>query len=169
MVKAYLGLGSNMGDKRQMLLEALSLLDAAPSLRVLARSGFYRTPPWGETEQDWFLNAAAAVETSLSPQDFLATCLGVERQLGRVRDRKWGPRLIDIDVLDYGGQTVGDPNLVLPHRYALQRAFVLMPLAELAPYLTIGGIRVTEALARLDRSGIVREPGSAAGLDPGEV
>ena len=158
-----------MGDKRRMLLEALSQLDAAAGLRVLARSGFYRTPPWGETEQDWFLNAAAAVETSLSPQDLLATCLGVERRLGRVRERKWGPRLIDIDVLDYGGQNVADPDLVLPHRYALQRAFVLMPLAELAPDLTIGGIRVTEALAGLDRSGILRETGSAAGLDPGEV
>ena len=169
MVRAYLGLGSNMGDKRQMLVEALSQLDAAPGLRVLARSGFYRTPPWGETEQDWFLNAAAAVETSLSPQDLLATCLGVEQQLGRVRDRKWGPRLIDIDVLDYGGQTVADPELVLPHRYALQRAFVLMPLAELAPDLTIGGVRVREALAELDRSGIVREPGSVAGLDPDKV
>jgi len=169
MIKAFLGLGSNIGDKRRMLAEALARLDVAPAVRIVARSGFYRTPPWGETNQDWFLNAAAAIETSLSPHDLLATCLRIEHELGRVRERKWGPRLIDIDVLDYGGQTVADPCLVLPHPLVLQRAFVLVPLAEIAPDLRIGGVRVADALAGLDQTGIVRDPDLTGGLDLGEV
>jgi 2-amino-4-hydroxy-6-hydroxymethyldihydropteridine diphosphokinase len=169
MVEVFLGLGSNIGDKRRMLLRALAQLDTTPGVRVVARSGFYRTPPWGDTDQDWFLNAAAAVETSLSPQDLLATCLGIERNLGRVRERKWGPRLIDIDVLDYGGQTVAEASLVLPHPFVLQRAFVLVPLAEIAPDLRINGVRVVDALDGLDRAGIERQPDLSVGLDSSEV
>jgi 2-amino-4-hydroxy-6-hydroxymethyldihydropteridine diphosphokinase len=158
MAKAYLGLGSNLGDKRGMLLQALERLDATPGIRVVERSGFYRTPPWGETNQDWFLNAAAAVETALPPHDLLAACLAVERSLGRVRERKWGPRTIDIDVLVYEGRKVQDPDLVLPHPYLMERAFVLKPLVEIAPDLEVDGITSAEALARLDQSGIERLP-----------
>ena len=154
MVEAYLGLGSNLGDKRAMLTEALARLDATPGIRVTARSRFYRTPPWGDTNQDWFLNAAAALDTTLLPADLLAACLSVERQLGRVRGRKWGPRSIDIDVLAYGQEAVDDPDLVLPHPFVLQRAFVLKPLADIAPDLAIGGTSVRDALARLDQTGI---------------
>jgi 2-amino-4-hydroxy-6-hydroxymethyldihydropteridine diphosphokinase len=158
MAKAYLGLGSNLGDKRAMLLDALERLDATPGLRVVARSGFYRTPPWGETNQDWFLNAAAVVETDLSPRDLLAACLAVERALGRVRERKWGPRTIDIDVLAYEGRKVQEPDLVLPHPYLMERAFVLKPLLEIAPDLEVDGISIASALANLDQSGIERLP-----------
>jgi 2-amino-4-hydroxy-6-hydroxymethyldihydropteridine diphosphokinase len=165
MSRAYLGLGSNLGNKRSMILEALERLDAAPEIRVTARSGFYRTPPWGDTNQDWFLNAAAAVETTLSPHALLRTCLAVEQQLGRVRERKWGPRLIDIDVLAYEGAEVSDDSLVLPHRFVLERAFVLRPLAEIAPDLVIGEVRVADALTRLDQAGIERVPDSVGGLD----
>ena len=154
MVEVYLGLGSNLGDKRAMLTEALARLDATPGIKVTARSRFYRTPPWGDTNQDWFLNAAAALDTTLSPADLLAACLLVERRLGRVRERKWGPRSIDIDVLAYGQEAVDDPDLVLPHPFVLQRAFVLKPLADIAPDLVIGGTSVREALARLDQTGI---------------
>ena len=154
MAEAYLGLGSNLGDKRAMLTEALARLDATPGIRVTARSRFYRTPPWGDTNQDWFLNAAAALDTTLLPAELLAACLSVERQLGRVRERKWGPRSIDIDVLAYGQEAVDDPDLVLPHPFVLERAFVLKPLADIAPDLVIGGTRVRDALARLDQSGI---------------
>ncbi len=167
MPRAYLGLGSNLGDKRAMILEALARLDAAPGLRVATRSGFYRTPPWGDKNQDWFLNAAAAVETTLMPHALLQLCLEVERQLGRVRERKWGPRLIDIDVLAYEGAEVSDDTLILPHRFVLERAFVLRPLAEIAPDLVIGGVPVPEALARLDQTGIERVPESTGGLDLG--
>ena len=156
MARAYLGLGSNLGDKPGMLQEALRRLDEAAGVKVVACSGFYRTPPWGKTDQDWFLNAAAAVETDLSPHDLLGVCLSVERSLGRVRDEKWGPRLIDIDVLVYDGRHVSDETLTLPHPHLAQRAFVLVPLAEIAPDLRIGESSVAEALARVDRGGIER-------------
>jgi 2-amino-4-hydroxy-6-hydroxymethyldihydropteridine diphosphokinase len=156
MARAYLGLGSNLGDKRAMLHEALRRLDETDGVRVAARSGFYRTPPWGKTDQDWFLNAAAAVETDLPPHELLAVCLDVERTIGRVRDEKWGPRLIDIDLLTYDGRELADETLTLPHPHLTQRAFVLVPLAEIAPDLMIGGSSVTEALARVDSSGIER-------------
>ena len=154
--RSYLGLGSNLGDKRAMIDAAVERLDAMPGIRVEARSGYYRTPPWGDTEQDWFLNAAVAVETRLAPHDLLAACLGVERALGRVREKKWGPRIIDIDLLVYEGVTLRDEVLALPHPYLLERAFVLAPLVEIAPDLAVGGARIAEALAGLDRSGIER-------------
>ena len=153
-MRAYLGLGSNIGDKAAHLAAAVDGLDAIPGIRVTARSSDYRTPPWGETGQDWFLNAALGIETRLSPHDLLDACLAVEKDLGRVRERRWGPRVIDIDVLSYAGAEVSDDRLVLPHRYVRERAFVLVPLAEIAPDLVIGGETVQDALARLDRTGI---------------
>ncbi|ACL60808.1 2-amino-4-hydroxy-6-hydroxymethyldihydropteridine diphosphokinase [Methylobacterium nodulans] len=164
MADAYLGLGSNLGDKAAMLTRAIAALDATPGLRVTARSRFYRTPPWGDTDQDWFLNAAVAVETALSPHALLEACLAIEARLGRVRERRWGPRVIDIDVLHYAGAVVEDERLVLPHRFVRERAFVLVPLAEIAPDLVIGGETVVQALAKLDRSGI--EPDEAGGAAP---
>lgn len=154
--RAYLGIGSNVGDKAAMLAEAVDRLGAVPGVTVVARSHDYRTPPWGDTEQDWFLNGALGVDTTLTPHELLAACLGVETAMGRVRERRWGPRIIDIDVLSYAGAVVDDERLVLPHRYVRERAFVLVPLAEIAPDLVIGSESVTEALARLDRTGIER-------------
>ena len=135
MVEAYLGLGSNLGDKAAMLDAAVAALAATPGITVTARSRHYRTPPWGDTDQDWFLNAAIGIETSLSPHALLEACLAAETRLGRVRERRWGPRVIDIDVLHYAGATVNDERLVLPHRFLRERAFVLVPLAELQPGL----------------------------------
>ncbi len=156
MTRAYLGLGSNIGDKAAMLAEAIERLDAWPDIRVVARSSDYRTPPWGDTGQDWFLNAAVGVETDLTPHGLLEACLAIEAALGRVRERRWGPRLIDIDVLSYAGAQVSDERLVLPHRFVRERAFVLVPLAEIAPDLVIGDETVSDALAKLDASGIHR-------------
>ncbi len=158
MTQAYLGIGSNIGDKAAMLDAAVAALAATPGLAVTARSRHYRTPPWGDTDQDWFLNGALAVETALDPHALLDACLDVERALGRVRERRWGPRVIDIDVLAYAGAAVSDARLILPHRFVRERAFVLVPLAEIAPDLVIGGETVTAALARLDRSGIEPVP-----------
>ena len=155
MKRAYLGLGSNVGDKAAMLGQALARLSETPGIDLVARSRDYRTPPWGDTNQDWFLNAAAAIDTTLTPHELLEACLSIETALGRVRARRWGPRVIDIDVLSYEGAEVTDERLVLPHRYVRERAFVLVPLAEIAPELTIGGERVVDALAKLDRTGIV--------------
>ena len=156
--RAYLGLGSNLGDKRGMLDEAAARLGATPGVTVVARSGYYRTPPWGDTHQDWFLNAALALDTELPPHGLLSVCLGIERALGRVRERKWGPRSIDIDLLTYEGATIRDPDLVLPHPHLLERAFVLAPLAEIAPDLAVFGVPIADALAQLDRTGIERLP-----------
>ena len=154
MRQAYLGLGSNIGDKAAMLDAAVAGLEARPGIRVTARSRDYRTPPWGDTDQDWFLNGALGVETTLDPHGLLDACLAVETELGRVRERRWGPRAIDIDVLSYEGAAVEDARLILPHRFVRERAFVLVPLAEIAPDLVIGGETVTQALAKLDATGI---------------
>lgn len=156
MSAAYLGLGSNVGDKAAMIEAAVTHLVAEPGIRLTARSSDYRTPPWGDTDQDWFLNAAIGIETELTPHALLETCLSVETAMGRVRKRRWGPRIIDIDVLSYAEAEVSDERLVLPHRFVRERAFVLVPLAEIAPDLVIGGERVHDALAKLDRSGIER-------------
>ncbi|MDP4022262.1 2-amino-4-hydroxy-6-hydroxymethyldihydropteridine diphosphokinase [Methylobacterium sp. NEAU 140] len=155
-MRAYLGLGSNVGDMAALLDRAVAGLAAVPGIRIRARSADYRTPPWGKTDQPWFLNGAVAIDTDLDPHALLDACLGVERDLGRVREERWGPRLIDIDVLAYEGAAVSDARLVLPHRYVRERAFVLVPLAEIAPDLAIGGERVADALAKLDRTGIAR-------------
>ncbi|MEE7447475.1 2-amino-4-hydroxy-6-hydroxymethyldihydropteridine diphosphokinase [Methylobacterium radiotolerans] len=155
-MRAYLGIGSNVGDMSAMLDRAVSGLAASPGITVVARSSDYRTPPWGKTDQPWFLNGALAVETDLDPHGLLDACLRVEHELGRIREERWGPRVIDIDVLAYEGASIDDARLVLPHRYVRERAFVLVPLAEIAPDLVIGGERVAEALAKLDRTGIAR-------------
>ncbi|MCJ2021983.1 2-amino-4-hydroxy-6-hydroxymethyldihydropteridine diphosphokinase [Methylobacterium sp. E-065] len=155
-MKAYLGIGSNIGDMAAMLDRAVAGLAATPGIRVVARSADYRTPPWGNTDQPWFLNGAVAVDTDLDPHGLLDACLSIEHDLGRVREERWGPRVIDIDVLAYEGAAVDDARLVLPHRYVRERAFVLVPLAEIAPDLIIGGERVEDALEKLDRSGIAR-------------
>ncbi|MCJ2059984.1 2-amino-4-hydroxy-6-hydroxymethyldihydropteridine diphosphokinase [Methylobacterium sp. J-048] len=139
-----------------MLDRAVAGLAATPGITVVARSADYRTPPWGKTDQPWFLNGAVAVDTDLDPHGLLDACLSVEHALGRIREERWGPRVIDIDVLAYEGATVDDARLVLPHRHVRERAFVLVPLAEIAPDLVIGGERVTDALTKLDRTGIER-------------
>lgn len=156
MTRAYLGLGSNVGDKAAMIAGAVARLGATAGIRVAARSSDYRTPPWGDTDQDWFLNGAVAIDTDLSPHALLDACLAIEAELGRVRERRWGPRRIDIDVLHYAGAAVSDERLVLPHRFVRERAFVLVPLEEIAPKLVIGDETVAAALARLDRTGIER-------------
>ncbi len=153
-MRAYLGIGSNIGDMAAMLDQAVAGLAAVPGIAIVARSADYRTPPWGKTDQPWFLNGAVAIDTDLDPHGLLDACLSVEHDLGRVREERWGPRVIDIDVLAYEGAAVEDARLVLPHRYVRERAFVLVPLAEIAPDLVIGGERVVDALAKLDRSGI---------------
>ena len=155
-MKAFLGLGSNVGDMTAMLDRAVVGLAATPGISVLARSADYRTPPWGKTDQPWFLNGAVAIDTELDPHGLLDACLRIEQELGRIREERWGPRLIDIDVLAYEGAAVNDARLVLPHRFVRERAFVLVPLAEIAPDLVIGGERVVDALAKLDRTGITQ-------------
>ena len=131
----YLGLGGNLGDRMQALAEALELLDRTPGLLRVSCSAVYETEPWGVAEQPHFLNLVAGYETTLPPADLLDACKAVERNVGREQSYRWGPRLIDVDVLLYGDQQVNitDPHLEIPHPRLAERAFVLVPLAELAP------------------------------------
>ena len=147
MARAALSLGGNIGDVRATIAGALHLLEAA-GVHVAARSSDYRTRPWGKTDQPDFTNVSAVVETALRPRQLLATCLDVERKLGRVRHERWGPRVIDIDLIAYDDVSMETPKLTLPHRHAHERGFVLIPLAEIAPDLLIGDRTVAELAAR---------------------
>ena len=131
-VSAHLALGSNLGDRLEMLRRATALLHAAPGLEVLRSSRVYETEPVGPP-QPAYLNAVLEVRTTLEPRDLLDACLGVEADLGRVRAERWGPRTIDVDVLTYDRRTVDEPELKVPHPRMHERAFVLVPLLELDP------------------------------------
>lgn len=135
-VRAFLGLGSNIGDRAGYLREAVRRLDA-PDLRVTAQSTLYETVPWGLTGQATYLNQVAAVETALAPRRLLERCRAVEASLGRVRAERWGPRTADVDILLYGDAVVREPDLTIPHRDLANRAFVLVPLSEVAPGLRL--------------------------------
>jgi 2-amino-4-hydroxy-6-hydroxymethyldihydropteridine diphosphokinase len=158
MVEAFLGLGGNVGNARKTIDEAIMLLCGKSGIRLLARSSAYRTAPWGVEDQPAFINVCIAVETSLTPHRVLARAQAVENALGRDRgkERRWGPRPIDIDLLAYDDLKLQTPELTLPHPRLFERAFMLVPLAEIAPERMIGGVRLREALVRLDRSGIER-------------
>ena len=150
MSRAYVGLGANLGDRAATLTRALALLDERPEIEVVAVSAFRETDPVGYLEQPRFLNAAAAVDTSLQPEALLAALLDVERELGRVREGpRFGPRTVDLDLLLVEGVTLDEPGLTLPHPRLHERAFALAPLAELDPSLVVPGHGpVRELLAR---------------------
>ena len=151
---AIIALGSNIGDKAANIDAAVAALTEAGDIRLVQRSRLYRTPPWGKTDQDWFVNACMTVATSLEVHTLLARCQAVERRLGRVHTEKWGPRTIDVDILDYRGLRVNEPDLVLPHPYMGQRAFVLAPLMDVAPDYRIGGKSIGELLGEIDARGV---------------
>jgi 2-amino-4-hydroxy-6-hydroxymethyldihydropteridine diphosphokinase len=156
MAEAFIALGGNVGDVRAIFEWAIAMLCDGDAVRLLARSADYRTPPWGDVDQPPFVNAAIAVTTALSPHELLARTKATERALGRnsARERHWGPRPIDLDILAYDDVELNDPDLTLPHPYMFERAFVLVPLAEIAPDRVIAGIRMRDALARVDANGI---------------
>ncbi len=133
-VIAYIGLGSNVGDSKTHIRQALTML--AEKVRVVKVSALYQTEPVGFREQEDFINAVAEVETDLSPFDLLALCRSVEERLGRKRIVRWGPRIIDLDILLYGDAVVNTAELVIPHPRMADRRFVLSPLAEIAPDAT---------------------------------
>ncbi len=156
MVRAYLALGGNVGDVEQAFRTSLAALRAQAHVEVLKESAIYRTPPWGKTDQPDFLNMAAEIETDLSAHDLLDLCLTIERASGRVREERWGPRTIDLDIIAYDDQTIADERLTVPHPHAHERAFVLAPMADLAPDLMIAGKSVRDWLAQVDASGMTR-------------
>jgi 2-amino-4-hydroxy-6-hydroxymethyldihydropteridine diphosphokinase len=148
---AFVGLGANLGPREVTLLRAVDLLAEAEGVDVLEVSQLRETDPVGVVDQPPFLNGAVRIETSLEPRALLEILLATERTLGRVREERWGPRTVDLDLLVYGDETIDEAGLTVPHPRLRERGFALEPLAELDPELEIPGLgRVSDALAALD-------------------
>ena len=157
MTLACIGLGANLGDAAQTLRAAFEALSALPLTTLRARSQLYSTPAWGNEDQPAFINAAAVLDTGLEPTQLLEALLGIERDFGRVRDAAvhWCPRTLDLDLLLYGEAVIDLPHLKVPHPYLHERAFALLPLAEVAPEAMIPGHgRVRDAAMRIEACGI---------------
>ena len=164
VVEASLGLGGNIGDVAGSFIHALRSLVDAPDVKLRRASSIYLTPPWGKLDQPSFLNMAVLVETGLPARTLLALCLEIEQKMGRRRLERWGPRTLDIDILTYGDATIDEPDLKTPHPRIAERAFVLAPLAEIAPRLRIADQEVAHWLALVDRAGVEVEPEATARL-----
>jgi 2-amino-4-hydroxy-6-hydroxymethyldihydropteridine diphosphokinase len=136
--RVFLGLGSNQGAVQANLLRAIEELKKLDGTSLEASSTFVETEPWGVTDQPCFLNAVIEIRTALEPSELLSAIKRIEGALGRKPTRRWGPRIIDIDILVYGHRTVVKPELVIPHPYATQRDFIMMPLREIAPQVATG-------------------------------
>ena len=157
----WLGLGGNLGDPLRQIEAAIDSLEEHSDIEVLQRSSCYRTPPWGDTRQDAFINAVVLIETTVEPLELLRLVQDIEHRLGRTRsDRRWGPRSMDIDLLLCDGRTMNTTELILPHPRMHQRAFVLVPMAEIDSSVVIPGHGpVADALARIDCDGVVKLTG----------
>jgi 2-amino-4-hydroxy-6-hydroxymethyldihydropteridine diphosphokinase len=155
MEDVYVGLGSNLADPRLQIERALHALGGLPQTRLARRSRLYRSAPWGRTDQPEFVNAVALLETELTPRELLDALLLLERQSGRERDTtRWGPRLLDLDILVCGDRIIDEPGLHVPHPHLHERAFVLLPLAEIAPDLSIPGRgRIAQLVRQIDAAG----------------
>lgn len=151
---AYVALGSNLEDPATQVERGFAALAALPCTALRARSRLYRTTPWGVVDQPDFINAVAALETSLAPRALLEALLAIETRAGRVRGARYGPRTLDLDLLLYGDRELHEPGLDIPHPRLHERAFVLLPLADVAPDQRVPARgRVAELLARVDASG----------------
>ncbi len=156
MTEIGLGFGSNVGDKTANIAEAMRRVFAGPEIEFLAASSFWRTAPWGYVDQDWFANACAVGRTEMTPEEAIAFTQGVEAELGREKTFRWGPRLIDVDILYLGDAKVASERLIVPHKEMFNRAFVLAPLAEIRPDLVLDGRSVGEAAAAMGTAGLSR-------------
>jgi 2-amino-4-hydroxy-6-hydroxymethyldihydropteridine diphosphokinase len=156
MPRSFVAFGGNVGDARATIADAITAFCDGNHVALIARSSDYRTPPWGVTDQAPFINACIEIETRLSPRGLLDRAQEVERSFGRDRrsETRWGPRSLDIDILSYGDSVVDEPMLTLPHPRLFERAFVLVPLTEIAPSALIGGRSPREALEQLDQTGV---------------
>ena len=151
MTEAYVGLGSNMGDRVKNIKCALNMLAAIENTTITAISSLYLTPPWGVTGQNEFVNQVIAIDTGLCPSELLRELKKIEIKMGRRSGARWGPRVIDLDILWYGGEKLDLPELQIPHPYLRQRLFVLIPLEELNPELVLpeDGMTVEEVLKQV--------------------
>ena len=157
MSLAAVGLGANLGDAAASVREAIHALNSLPQTSLLRASRLYRTPAWGVTEQPDFINAVALLDTGLQAQALLQALLGIEREFGRIRidGERWGPRTLDLDLLLFGDAVIDEPGLRVPHPHLHERAFALLPLAEIAPQMPIPGIgQVGELAAAMAADGI---------------
>ena len=130
--KVLIGIGSNLGSPQENCKKAISLLYELESINILKQSSLYQSEPIGKKNQPWFVNAAIEIQTTLNPESLLKTLLNIEQQMGRTRSEKWGPRIIDLDILDYEGRMINSKSLTLPHPEMLNRRFVLEPLSEIS-------------------------------------
>ena len=160
MADVLIALGGNVGDVRSTFRQAIANICGMTQAALKARSSDYATPPWGEEQQDRFVNACIEIETSLDPHALLFTLRKIENKFGRDRanEKLWGPRTLDLDLIAYDDVSVQKPELTLPHPRLFERAFVLVPLAEIVPDRLIAGRSVTAALAQLSTEGILRLP-----------
>ena len=160
MAEALIAMGANLGSVRATLDRAVAAFCDGGEVRLLARSSDYRTPPWGVSDQPAFVNLCLVVATDLGPRTLLDRARRIETAFGRNRaeEQRWGPRTLDIDIVAYDQLAIDQEGLTLPHPRALERAFVLVPLAEIAPDRKIGGVTVADALARLDTTGVEKLP-----------
>lgn len=153
--RAFVALGANIGEPQRQVESGFAALAALPGTRLLLRSSLYRTAPVGYLDQPDFINAMAGIETTLAPQALLEALLEIEREHGRVRDFPNAPRTLDLDIALYGDRLVQAPGLTIPHPRMLERAFVMLPLAEIAPEVEVPGQgRVRDLAARLDAAGV---------------
>ncbi|RTE93765.1 2-amino-4-hydroxy-6-hydroxymethyldihydropteridine diphosphokinase [Bradyrhizobium sp. LVM 105] len=160
MASVLIALGGNVGDVRATFRKAIAQICGMAQGALIARSSDYATPPWGDEDQAAFINACIEIETDLDPHALLFVLQRVEQKFGRMRqkDRRWGPRTLDLDMIAYDELSLQKPDLTLPHPRLFERAFVLVPLAEIAPDRVISGIRVRDGLASVSTQGIERLP-----------
>ena len=160
MADVLIALGGNVGDVRATFEKAIASICGMAQAALLARSSDYATPPWGDEQQPRFINACIEIETSLDPHALLFTLQKVEKKFGRDRasEIRWGPRTLDLDLIAYDDVSIQKPELTLPHPLLFERAFVLVPLAEIAPERVIAGRSIAVALSKLSTAGIERLP-----------
>lgn len=153
----FIGVGSNLGDKLKNINRSLELLIGRSDVVLINRSSFYMTDPVGYLEQDWFLNMVVEIETLLNPRELLSYLMAIENEMGRQREIHWGPRIIDLDILLYGQLEIKSPDLQIPHPRLRERAFVIVPLAEIAPDLMLSGCKsVSDLAGELSKSQKIR-------------
>lgn len=133
LINAFIGIGTNLGDRKKHIAEALERLERRTDIKVIKSSSLYVTEPIGYVGQDWFLNCVVEVMTSMPPRELLSHCLSIEEQMGRTRTMQWGPRIIDLDILLYDDTVIEDDELTVPHPNMDKRRFVLVPIVEIAP------------------------------------
>ncbi|MBT8148713.1 MAG: 2-amino-4-hydroxy-6-hydroxymethyldihydropteridine diphosphokinase [Gammaproteobacteria bacterium] len=162
-ITSYIGLGSNLDQPAQQLLQAFEQLAELPGSQLCSRSSLYRSAPLGPAPQDDYINAVAELSTSLPAQQLLIELQAIERRHGRIRNRRWTPRTLDLDILLYGQFVIDEPNLRIPHAEMFQRNFVLCPLLEIAPQLVLpDNTRLVERLAQCPAGRLVKLPAGSS-------